>query len=134
MKKPRVTARWVHSRTRSVLDYHGSYAVKVDGKEVGTVQHCRDPFSENKARRAGYWIFYATIVIDGKEVTRNSAWTKEDWDTAELARDACIAWIKGVIDEHLERSRNAAASPDVERGDAGEALGSGGAGDPRDGQ
>lgn len=97
MKKPRVTARF----ERSILDYHGTYKVKIDGKEVATVQHCRDPFSDSKARKAGYWIYYGHVELDGKTLaTKNSSHTKEDWETAELARDACIAWIKGVIDEH----------------------------------
>lgn len=95
----RVTARWKRNVGRSCLDYHGTYEVKINGKPVATVQHCRDPFSDSKARRAGYWIFYGTVVIDGKEITKNSSWTKEDWDTAEAARDACIAWIKGLLNE-----------------------------------
>lgn len=106
MKKPRVTARFERSRGRSILDYHGTYKVKIDGKEVATVQHCRDPFSDEKARKAGYWIFYGSVELAGKTLaSKNSSHTREDWPTAELARDACIAWIKGVIDEHRNQGK-----------------------------
>lgn len=93
----RVTARWKRSTSRSVLDYQGSYEVKLGGKPIATVMHARDPFSPDPKRRAGYWFFYGTIPMpDGTEVRRNTAST-ESWDTAELARDACITWIKATL-------------------------------------
>lgn len=98
MRKPRVTARWTHPRGSS--SHHGIYEVKIDGEKVARVGHAKDIFSPDPKRRAGYWIYYGRFELGGKTFAKNSSHTKEDWETAELARDACIAWIKGVIDEH----------------------------------